>query len=134
MNPSASKDIIFNHLFLDWDRDLVIVEGIFDAIKAGTNSIPLLGSTLRSSSLLFQEIVKRDTSVFVALDGDAEKKAVSIISKLLSYGAEVYRIDTSGFEDVGGMTQEEFTERKENAKFMNPDTFMMDHALDSIKI
>jgi len=134
LNPAASKDIIFNHLFIDWDKDLVIVEGIFDAIKAGTNSIPLLGSTLRANSSLFQEIIKRDTSVFIALDQDAEKKGVGIIKKLLSYGAEVFKIDTSGFEDVGSMTHEEFQERKTNAKFMNPDTFLMDHALGSIKI
>lgn len=134
LNPSASKDIIFNHLFINWDKDLVIVEGIFDAIKAGTNSIPLLGSTLRANSVLFQQIIKRDTSVFIALDQDAEKKGAGIIGKLLSYGAEVFKIDTSGFEDVGSMTQNEFQQRKSNAKFMNPDTFLMEHALDSIKI
>tara|TARA_R110000824_G_scaffold31089_7_gene101551 strand:+ start:1123 stop:2061 length:939 start_codon:yes stop_codon:yes gene_type:complete len=134
LNPSASKDIIFNHLFIDWDKDIVLVEGIFDAVKAGTNAIPLLGSTLRANSLLFQEIIKNDASVYVALDEDAGKKTVNIIHKLLSYGTEVHRIDTSEFEDVGSMTKEEFISRKERAKFMNPDTFLMDHALDSIKI
>ena len=134
MNPSTTKDIVFNHLFIDWDSDLSLVEGIFDAIKAGANSIPLLGSTLREDSKLFQEIVKNDTPVFVALDIDAEKKAFSIISKLISYGVEVYKIDTSGFQDVGEMSKQEYQERKKNAKFVNPDTFKIEHSLNSIGV
>ena len=134
MNPSATKDVVFNHLFIDWDSDLSLVEGVFDAIKAGPNSIPLLGSTLREESKLFQEIVKNDTPVFVALDIDAEKKAFSIISKLVSYGVEVYKIDTSGFQDVGEMSKQEYQERKENAEFVNPDTFKIEHSLNSIGV
>ena len=56
------KNIIFNELYVDWDSDLVITEGIFDAIKAGPNSIPLLGSTVRENSKLFQKIIKFDLS------------------------------------------------------------------------
>ena len=112
----------------------MLVEGIFDAIKAGPNSIPLLGSTLREDSKLFQKIAKNDTAIFVALDKDAEKKSIKIISKLLLYGVEVYKINTSGYEDVGEMTKQEFQKRKENAKFMNPDTFMVEHSLNSIEV
>jgi hypothetical protein len=31
----ARNNIIFNELFLDFTTDLVIVEGVFDAMKAG---------------------------------------------------------------------------------------------------
>ena len=133
-NPSATKNVVFNHLFIDWDSDLSIVEGAFDAIKAGPNAIPLLGSTLRENSKLFQEIVKNDTPVFIALDNDAEDKSVKLISTLLSYGVETYKIDTSDYQDVGEMTKEEYQERKTNAKFVNPDTFMIEHSLNFIKI
>ena len=115
LNPSLSKDIIFNHLYIDWDSDIILVEGIFDAITAGPNAIPLLGSTLREESKLFQEIVKRDASVFVALDKDAEEKAKKIISKLAFYGIETYEIDTAGYEDVGAMTKKQFRYRKKKA-------------------
>ena len=54
LNPPADRDIIFNELYIDWDSDIILVEGAFDAIKAGPNSIPLLGSTLREESSLFQ--------------------------------------------------------------------------------
>jgi len=32
-NPKVSKDIIFNELYLDFDEDMILVEGVFDAIK-----------------------------------------------------------------------------------------------------
>ena len=41
-NPQVSKDIIFNNLNLDWDSDLIITEGVFDAMKC-ENAVPLLG-------------------------------------------------------------------------------------------
>ena len=46
------------NLYLDWDKDITIVEGVFDAIVAG-NAIPLLGSTLRENSYIFQKIVDK---------------------------------------------------------------------------
>ena len=132
MNPSLSKDIVFNQLYVDWDSDIVLVEGVFDAVKAGTNSIPLLGSTLRENSKLFQEIVKNDSSVYLALDPDAEKKTLRMIKILLSYGIETYKIDISGYEDVGEMSKEEFSVRKSQAKAINPEMFSMEQALNTL--
>ena len=56
-NPQVSKDIIFNDLNIDWENDVILVEGAFDAMKC--NAIPLLGSTLREKSRLFKRFVKR---------------------------------------------------------------------------
>ena len=123
-NPPASRDIIFNELYINWDEDLIIVEGVFDAIKAG-NAIPLLGSTLRENSALFQAIIKSGCSVYLALDEDASKKTRSIARLLLKYGVEVYEIDTSGVEDVGEMTKDEFKSRKENASFVEKDNYLL---------
>ena len=113
-NPPASKNVVFNELMINWDEPIVLVEGIFDAIIAD-NSIPLLGSTLSAHSRLFKAILTHSKRVYVALDQDAEKKALNIISALISHGIEIYKIDTSGYEDVGGMTKEEFKEKKEAA-------------------
>ena len=33
-NPPVEKDFIFNELYLDWNKDITIVEGVFDAIVA----------------------------------------------------------------------------------------------------
>jgi len=125
MNPRVSRnEIIFNELFLDFTEDLIIVEGAFDAIKAGTNSVPLLGSTLSKRSKLLKQIVKYDTSVFLALDADAENKSYDIISELIKYGIDIYKVDTRGCEDVGVMSKREFIERKDQATLINSENFL----------
>lgn len=122
-NPDVSKDIVFNELYVDFKNDLVLVEGVFDAVKA-ENAVPILGSSLREDSKLFQKIVKWDTTIYVALDPDAEKKAMTLIKSLLLYGIEVYKIDVSGYKDVGEMNKEEFNKRKQTARPITNDTFV----------
>lgn len=110
-NPPVSRDIIFNDLYVDWQEPIVLVEGVFDAIVAG-NAIPILGSVLRERSQLFQKIVKKGSMVYIALDPDAADKEQKIINSLLEYDIKVYKVDVSGFEDVGSMTKQQFEERK----------------------
>ncbi len=124
MNPRASKDICFNELYIDWDSDLIIVEGIFDAIVAG-NAVPILGSSLRKNSKLIKRIVENDTPVYLALDADAEKKAEKVIQTMLECDIELYKIDVMGYEDVGSMTKEQFQLRKQTASFVDTDTRLM---------
>jgi hypothetical protein len=123
-NPKASKDVIFNELFIDWDKDLTIVEGVFDAINAG-NAVPILGSTLHSGSNLLRKIVRNDTPCYIALDADASKKEREIIKTLLSYDVELYKIDTTGYEDIGAMPKDVFNDRKAKAKFIDRDNYLL---------
>jgi DNA primase len=127
MNPPAKRDIIFNELYLDFDKDLVVVEGVFDAIVAGPNSVPILGSTLREQSKLFQEIIKNDSTVYIALDPDAEKKATYLIKNLLKYGIEIYKTDITPYGDVGEMTREEFQKRKDDSKLVTSEDYLLLH-------
>jgi DNA primase len=127
-NPPASKDVVFNELFVDWENDLVIVEGAFDAIVA-ENSVPLLGSTLREDSKLFKKLVQHDTPIYMALDHDVQSKETRIIKKLLTYDFEVYRIDTSGYDDVGSMPRSVFKERKNSAQIMTQEQMLIIEAL-----
>jgi len=120
MNPKVSKDIVFNELFIDWNKDIVLVEGVFDAMKA-ENAIPLLGSTLNEKTTLFNKIIHYDPVVYIALDPDAEAKSNDIINKLTHYDIQVYKVDVSGFEDVGTMTKNQFFQRKEKAKLITDD-------------
>ena len=124
-NPGASRDIVFNHLYVDWDADLVIVEGVFDALVSGPNTVPILGSTLKEDSQLFQEIVRNDTPIYLALDPDAEKKAMRLIKKLLEYDVEVYKIDITPFSDVGEMSKDVFEQRKKDAARMNTSNYLL---------
>jgi len=124
LNPPTPKDIIFNELYVDWSNDITIVEGVFDAIKA-KNAIPILGSTLREGSRLFRELIRNDPAIYIALDPDAEKKAEKLINTLLSYDAEVYKIDIPANKDVGNMTHEEFLDRKKGAKLIKDSDYML---------
>ena len=119
---------MFNNLFIDWSSDVIIVEGAFDAIRVGSNAIPILGSTLREDSELFKKIVLNDASVFIALDPDAEKKSLEIIYKLLTYDVELYKIEVGPYTDVGEMPREVFIKRKRDAKRMNIDEYIIHQA------
>ena len=130
-NPMASKDIIFNELFIDWNSDLVLVEGVFDALVAG-NAVPILGSTLRSESKLLRKIVWNDTPIYIALDPDAAAKERRIIEMLLRYDIELYKIDVSGYEDVGSMPKDIFQQRKSNATFIDRDNYLLLDLLSAV--
>tara|TARA_A100001391_G_scaffold190357_1_gene162561 strand:- start:65 stop:1015 length:951 start_codon:yes stop_codon:yes gene_type:complete len=125
LNPKKSSDIIFNELSIDFDSDLTIVEGVFDAIKAGENSVPLLGSTLSESCYLLQKIVEADTTVYLALDSDAPGKTDKILKLLLKYNVEVYLVDISPYEDVGEMTKSIFAQKKEQSCLLNSDNYLL---------
>lgn len=122
-NPPASRDIIFNELYVDFDDDLVIVEGVFDAIVAG-NAVPILGSSLKEDSKLLKKVVEHDTPVYIALDPDVETKAMRLIKKMLTLDIEVYKIDIKPYADVGEMTKKQFNIRKQEAQLMTNDSFL----------
>jgi DNA primase len=124
-NPPASKNIIFNDLFVDWSSDIVLVEGIFDAIIAGRNAVPILGSTLNQNSVLLRKIVKEDAGVYVALDPDAKKKELEIIKTLLDFDIEVWKVDLGDNEDVGSMKKEQFQKCLENATLITSDNYLL---------
>ena len=129
LNGPGNKDIIFNELLIDWEREVTLVEGVFDAIVAGENSIPLLGSTLREDSRLFRKIVKNDTPVLLGLDADAHKKAMKLVKALLAYDIEVRLMDTSGHKDIGEMPPDVFQKRKDKASFIDSDAYLLKIAL-----
>ena len=130
-NPRSSKNVVFNDLFTNWNDDLVIVEGVFDAINAG-NAVPILGSTLRTDSDLLRKIVRNDTPCYIALDPDAADKERRIIQTLLRYDVELYKIDVTGYEDVGEMPQDIFRERKESARFIDRDNYLLLDLLSAV--
>jgi len=106
MNPPVSRNIIFNELYVDFDKEVTLVEGIFDAINT-ENSIPILGSSIREDSRLFKKIVEKDTPVLLALDPDAKRKSNWIKRLLLKYGIEVRELKYVDGRDLGEMSKEE---------------------------
>jgi len=117
-NPPASKNIIFNSLLIDWETPVTLVEGPFDALKMN-NSIPLLGSTLRENTKLFQKLALMQPKIYIGLDRDAVSKSLKVISSMVEYGLEVYRLNTSEIEDIGSISRFEAEQLKETSLIMN---------------
>ena len=117
-NPQASKDVIFNDLNVDWTSDVVLVEGVFDAIRC-ENAIPILGSSLSERSLLFQKICKEKPNVYLALDPDVKGKQLLIAKKLKEYGITVRHIEVSPYSDIAEMPKTMIKQRKQNADIVS---------------
>lgn len=111
-NPANEHGLIFNELFLDWSKPIILTEGPFDAI-AHDNCIPLLGSTLDETSILFRKTIEYCDDITLALDIDALSKQKKIAGLYKQYGITVYQIDTSGYEDIAVMSKDIFNQRFE---------------------
>lgn len=76
------KDIIFNEFHLDYNDDIVLVEGVFDHFVV-PNSVPMLGKILTPDMLLFKRLCKFSTKdIIIFLDGDAYVDAIKIYKLL----------------------------------------------------
>jgi len=80
-NPKVQKDtIIFNEDNINWEKDIYLVEGVFDMVFL-SNAIPLLGKTI--SEHLWSEIYKRAKArIIICLDGDAWESTEQLFNKL----------------------------------------------------
>jgi DNA primase len=80
-NPTAEKDqIIFNENLIDWDKDIHVCEGVFDAFFL-ENSIVMLGKKM--SELLFSTIYERaNRNIIICLDEDAWTDALKLYHTL----------------------------------------------------
>lgn len=84
MNPKMDKkSLVVNEHLVDWNKDVILVEGMFDHIVV-ENSIPLLGKHLDRDFLLYDKLVRNAKSnVIIFLDGDAMRDA-RLIYRLLN--------------------------------------------------
>jgi len=94
-NPQVSRNIIPFELYINWNTPITIVEGMFDAIAAKRNAIPLLGKNIQSELMkkLIQSSVEK---IYIALDKDAMKQAIKHCETLMDEGKEVYLVDMDG--------------------------------------
>jgi hypothetical protein len=85
LENSNRKEIIFNEHLINWDGDIVLVEGPFDHLVI-PNSIPLLGKVINPDFYLFDCIIKKSTQkIIIFLDDDAMADAIKICNKLSCY-------------------------------------------------
>ena len=118
-NEYADKTrIIFNDLFVDWSKPVIITEGVFDSMIAGANAVPLLGSSLNKESLLFNKLCTLKPDVYVALDTETEKdreKTIRIMKTLFNNGIVVNFVDVAPYEDAAQCGKKIFREKIKEA-------------------
>ena len=102
----SKKDIIFNENTINWKKPIILVEGIFDAVKAGNNAVPILGSWMDASYTLFKKIIENKTDVVLGLDPDAKDKEIKIAKNFLQHGVNV-RIINNIKCDLGTYSKKE---------------------------
>jgi DNA primase len=106
-NPEASRNIIPFELFINWEIPFILCEGPFDAIAIKRNAIPLLGKNIQSN--LMKQIVKSSVEkIYIALDKDAQKQALTFCERLMKEGKEVYLVYLND-KDPSEMGFENFT-------------------------
>ena len=120
LNATIKKrDIVFNELYIDWFKEVVVTEGPFDLAKCPRNSTCLLGSTLDEKSLLFKRLASHATPVLLALDKDMSQKSYKIAKKLSAFCCEVRILPKNKFSDVGEMSSEYFKQISTNSVKFN---------------
>ena len=88
-NPKTPKyNMIFGEHLTDWNKTVVLTEGIFDSIILW-NSVPCLGTDLIPYKKLVQKITSNNTPIIIAFDRDAWDKARIAYKYLEDLGVDV---------------------------------------------
>lgn len=116
VNPDVDKlDVIFNEYFIDWKKELVLTEGVFDLMKCSDNATSLQGSNFNKQYRLFRMIIKHKTPVLLALDADVPNKIERYARLLSLYDIPVRILQLDKYKDVGEMTKDVFLELQDAA-------------------
>ena len=121
-NPPVSKDIVVFENQIDFSEPLVLCEGVFDAIAIRRNAIALLGKNI-PSKLKIKMIENKVSEVYVVLDQDAMKNAISISESLLNENINV-RFVKMGKRDAADIGFRGMTERLRKTPLMGFDELM----------
>ena len=95
LNPPASRNVVGYEVYVNWSEPINIVEGPFDAITVGENTIPLFGKTL-SKSLIESIILNKVQRINLLLDDDALKEALKHAERFMGLGIQTHVIDLPG--------------------------------------
>jgi DNA primase len=114
-NPPISKNMVCLDSQINWDEEIILCEGVFDAIAIRRNAIPLLGKfpSKELKHKIFEHKIKQIT---LSLDNDAEREAYRISDYFRKQGITVrlMRIHDKDAADMGYIKfKEELKEAKE---------------------
>ena len=113
--PSVNKtEIIGLEYFVNWSVPVILCEGIFDAIAIKRNVIPLFGKSI-TKALMLKLVECQVKTVYLALDKDALKEALTYSEQLINLGKEVYLIELEG-KDPSDLGFDNMTKLLQKAK------------------
>lgn len=127
-NSKASRVSFFEHL-TDFTRPIIITEGAFDAMKAGFNTVPLLG-TFMNKTLLSNITAFGTPMVTIALDSDAFISAIQHATQIKKFSKSIFILPPHTKKDLGEL------DKKEIIELLNPknlikfdDNFLLQYKL-----
>lgn len=113
--PSVQKtEIVGMEYFINWSVPVILCEGIFDAIAIKRNAVPLFGKSI-PKALMLKLVECQVKTVYLALDKDALKEALTYSEQLINLGKEVYLIELDG-KDPSDLGFENMTKLLQQAK------------------
>ena len=115
-NPKISKDIIGFELTINWSEPIILCEGAFDAIAVKRNAIPLFGKIIQPA-LQKKIIEERVKNIYICLDADALKNALTIAERFMGEGLNVYFVELQN-EDASELGFHKITEILENTNLL----------------
>lgn len=115
-NPKISKDIIGFEMFINWSQPIILCEGAFDAIAVKRNAIPLFGKIIQTA-LQKKIIEERVKNIYICLDADALKNALTIAERFMAEGLNVYFVELQE-EDASELGFQKITEILENTDLL----------------
>jgi len=106
-NPPLSRNIIPFEFFINWNIPIILCEGPFDMLAIKRNVVPLLGKNIQDK-LKKKLVTSQVQKIYIALDKDAIKQALTFCEELLNDGKEVYLVELKD-KDPSEMGFDNFT-------------------------
>jgi DNA primase len=117
-NPPVTKNIVCFENMVNWKDQIILCEGMFDAISLRRNAIPLLGKTL-PKNLEHALLQNKVNNVVIFLDEDAQSDAMRLEQYLKQYEMDVSVVLTKGKDasDMGFETAWEEISKSRSTNF-----------------
>lgn len=104
------KRIVFNEGLIEWDGDIVLVEGIIDSLVY-PNCIPLMGKQLYKDSRLYELLFeKANANIIICLDSDTDISETKRIYRMINKGRlknKIRYIRMEKYKDFGEIFESE---------------------------
>ena len=110
VNAPKKSEIVFNESKIQFDADIILVEGTFDSIYH-PNAVALLGKVITPEFAVYNKLMeKANANVVICLDADTDISDTKKIYKLLNHGRlrnRIYYIRLDKYKDFGEIYENE---------------------------